>query len=182
MSYYEEQALSLFPYAYNVFLIGFMGSGKTTVSNYLSKRFAMEAVEMDAIISKREGMSISDIFATKGEEYFRSLESQLLLEIQNKQNVVVSCGGGTPMRENNVASMKKSGKVVLLTASPETIYYRTKDSHDRPLLENNKNIPYIAGLMEQRREKYEAAADIIIETDGKDVSAICREILEKFTD
>ena len=76
----------------------------------------------------------------------------------------------------------KSGKVVLLTASPETIYYRTKDSHDRPLLENNKNIPYIAGLMEQRREKYEAAADIIIETDGKDVSAICREILEKFTD
>ncbi len=83
------------------------------------------------------------------------------------------------MRENNVAEMKKGGKVVLLTAKPETIYHRVKDSHDRPLLENNKNVPFITELMEQRREKYEAAADIIIETDGKDELEICEEIVQK---
>ena len=68
---------------------------------------------------------------------------------------------------------------MLLTAKPETIYHRVKDSHDRPLLENNKNVPFITELMEQRREKYEAAADIIIETDGKDELEICEEIVQK---
>lgn len=83
------------------------------------------------------------------------------------------------MRENNVVEMKKSGKIVLLKASPKTIYDRIKDNHDRPLLEKNKNVPFIAELMEQRREKYEKAADIIIETDGKDISQICEEIQTK---
>ena len=68
---------------------------------------------------------------------------------------------------------------MLLTAKPETIYHRVKDSHERPLLENNKNVPFIAGLMEKRREKYEAAADIIIETDGKGELEICEEIVQK---
>ena len=171
------QARHLFHY--NIVLIGFMGSGKSTISDYFSTMFAMETVEMDRIISEREGMSISDIFALYGEEYFRNLETSLLVELQQKKNVVVSCGGGTPMRENNVAEMKKGGKVVLLTAKPETIYHRVKDSHDRPLLENNKNVPFITELMEQRREKYEAAADIIIETDGKDELEICEEIVQK---
>ena len=171
------QARHLFHY--NIVLIGFMGSGKSTISDYFSTMFAMETVEMDRIISEREGMSISDIFALYGEEYFRNLETSLLVELQQKKNVVVSCGGGTPMRENNVAEMKKGGKVVLLKAKPETIYHRVKDSHDRPLLENNKNVPFITELMEQRREKYEAAADIIIETDGKDELEICEEIVQK---
>ena len=171
------QARHLFHY--NIVLIGFMGSGKSTISDYFSTMFAMETVEMDRIISEREGMSISDIFALYGEEYFRNLETSLLVELQQKKNVVVSCGGGTPMRENNVAEMKKGGKVVLLTAKQETIYHRVKDSHDRPLLENNKNVPFITELMEQRREKYEAAADIIIETDGKDELEICEEIVQK---
>ena len=120
------QARHLFHY--NIVLIGFMGSGKSTISDYFSTMFAMETVEMDRIISEREGMSISDIFALYGEEYFRNLETSLLVELQQKKNVVVSCGGGTPMRENNVEEMKKGGKVVLLTASPETIYHRVKDS------------------------------------------------------
>lgn len=171
------QARQLFHY--NIFLIGFMGSGKTTISDYLSTMFAMKSVEMDHIISEREGMSISDIFAEFGEEYFRNLETNLLIEMQSKQNVVVSCGGGVPMRANNVAEMKKNGRVVLLTARPETIYDRVKDSHDRPLLENNKNVPYISELMEKRKEKYEAAADIIIETDGKDELKICEELVQK---
>ena len=83
------------------------------------------------------------------------------------------------MRECNVVEMKKNGKVVLLTARPETILARVKDNHDRPLIENNKNVPFIAELMEKRREKYEAAADIIIETDGKSKLEICEEIVQK---
>ena len=67
--------------------------------------------------------------------------------------MVISCGGGVPLREQNVVEMKKNGRVVLLTASPETILERVKDSHERPLLENNKNTEFIAGLMEARREK-----------------------------
>lgn len=166
---------------YNVFLIGFMGSGKSTVSNYLSTHYQMEKVEMDQRIAHQEGMSISDIFQAHGEEYFRDLETKLLIELQKKKNIVVSCGGGVPMREKNVAEMKKNGKIVYLDANPKTIYERVKNSHDRPLLEHNKNIPFIAQMMEQRRPKYEAAADITVQTDKKSVPQICKELYEKLT-
>ena len=129
------QAKSLFDY--NIFLIGFMGAGKSTISDYLKTVFAMDIIEMDQIIAERAGMSISDIFETYGEQYFRDCETNLLIEMQSRTNVVISCGGGTPMRECNVVEMKKNGRVVLLTAKPETILDRVKDSHDRPLIENN---------------------------------------------
>ncbi|MDD6194616.1 MAG: shikimate kinase [Lachnospiraceae bacterium] len=164
---------------YNIVLIGFMGAGKTTISSALSDIFAMDVVEMDQLIAEREGMSIPEIFDTYGEQYFRDLETNLLIEMQSKKNVIISCGGGVPMREVNVREMKKNGKVILLTAKPETILERVKDSHDRPLLENNKNVDFIANLMEQRWEKYQAAADIIIETDGKSAFEICEEIIAK---
>ena len=160
-------------------LIGFMGAGKSTISDYLSTVFAMDVVEMDQIIAERQGMSISDIFETYGEEYFRELETNLLIEMQSRTNVVISCGGGVPMRERNVVEMKKNGRVVLLTAKPETILERVKDNHDRPLIEGNKNVAFIADLMEKRRAKYEAAADIIIETDGKTELEICEELVQR---
>lgn len=166
---------------YNIVLIGFMGTGKSTVSSYLKKVFGMEVVEMDQIISERQGMSISDIFETYGEEYFRNLETELLIEMQSRTNVVISCGGGVPMRERNVTEMKKNGKVVLLTARPETILERVKNDHGRPLLEGNKNVGFIADLMEKRREKYEAAADITIETDYKTKQEICEELIQKIS-
>ena len=164
---------------YNIFLIGFMGAGKSTISDYLKNALAMDVVEMDQCIVERQGMSISDIFETYGEEYFRELETSLLVEMQSQTNVVVSCGGGVPMRERNVAEMKKNGRVVLLTAKPETILERVKDNHDRPLLENNKNVDFIGDLMEKRRVKYEAAADIVIETDGKSELEICEEMIHR---
>ena len=83
------------------------------------------------------------------------------------------------MRESNVVEMKKNGRVVLLTAKPETILERVKDNHDRPLIEGNKNVAFIADLMEKRRAKYEAAADIIIETDGKSELEICEELVQR---
>ena len=171
------QARKLFDY--NIVLIGFMGAGKSTISDFLRTVFAMEVIEMDQIIAEREGMSISDIFEVYGEQYFRDLETNLLIEMQSRTNVVISCGGGTPMRECNVVEMKKNGRVVLLTAKPETILDRVKDNHDRPLIENNKTVPFIAELMEKRRAKYEAAADIIIETDGKSELEICEELVHR---
>lgn len=170
------------PFRHHIFLIGFMGTGKTTIAQRISTMFAMEMVEMDETIAQRAGMSISDIFSTYGELRFRELETQLVMELQGKSNAVISCGGGTPLRENNVKAMKKSGTIVLLTASPETIHERVKDSHDRPILENNKSISFIAELMEQRREKYESAADFIIETDGKSEQEICEELAKKLTE
>lgn len=161
----------------NIVLIGFMGCGKSTISRALNKAYHMDIIEMDQVIAEREGLSISEIFEVHGEEYFRNLETELLRELQSRKGVVISCGGGVPMRDENVVEMKKNGKVILLTASPETILERVKGSHDRPLLENNKNVDFIADLMEKRRLKYEAAADIIINTDNKSESEICEEII-----
>ena len=174
------QARKLFDY--NIILIGFMGAGKTTIYDYLSTMFAMNIVEMDQVIEEREEMSIQDIFATYGEEYFRELETNLLIEMQSRKNTVISCGGGVAMRERNVAEMKKNGRVVLLTASPETIYERVKDSNNRPVLNGRKNVQGISELMEQRREKYEAAADIVVNTDGKTVLQVCEEMIQKLTE
>lgn len=164
---------------FNIFLIGFMGVGKSTVSKALNNIFAMDVVEMDEIIAKNNGMSISEIFDLHGEEYFRNEETELLRSCQGEKNKIISCGGGVAMRQVNVDEMKKSGKVLLLTADPETILERVKGNHDRPLLENRKNVDDISELMEKRRPAYEAAADIIISTDGKSVYEICEEIITK---
>ena len=159
--------------------IGFMGAGKSTISAFLRDALAMDVVEMDQVIAEQQGMSISEIFETYGEEYFRNLETQLLIDMQSKQNVIISCGGGVAMRERNVAEMKKNGKVVLLKADPQTILDRVKDSDERPLLNGHKNVEYIADLMEARRAKYEAAADIVVQTDGKSALEICEEMIHK---
>ena len=163
----------------NIFLIGFMGSGKSSVASYFSQEYEMEIVEMDQLIAEREGMSISDIFATKGETYFRDAETQLLLAIEEEKNKVVSCGGGVVLREENVIAMKKSGFVALLVARPETILARVKDDDARPLLQGNKNVTFIRDMMERRRTAYEKAADAVISTDGKEIGQICEEILNK---
>lgn len=166
----------------NIVLIGFMGVGKSTVSEYLKDTYGMDVVEMDQVIAERVGMSIPDIFEIHGEEYFRNLETGLLKELQSRKNTVISCGGGAALREENVAEMKKNGRVVFLTAAPETVYERVKGSDERPILNGNKNVNYIAKLMEKRRAKYEAAADVLVATDGRDVQSICEEIMKKVTE
>lgn len=163
----------------NIFLIGFMGTGKSTVAACLSNDYGMEIIEMDQMIVEREEMSIPNIFAQKGEPYFRDAETNLLIEIQSKENAVVSCGGGVALREKNVEEMKKSGKIVLLNAKPETILERVKDDDNRPLLRGNKNVEFIRNMMEQRRPKYESVADFVIQTDGKTADMICKEIFER---
>lgn len=163
----------------NIFLIGFMGCGKSTVSDCLCREFGMERVEMDEQIEKEEGMTIPEIFAEKGEAYFRNLETSLLKRLQSREHVVVSCGGGTAMRERNVQEMKKHGKIVLLSATAETVFERVRYSKNRPLLEGNMNVEYIRSLMEQRNSRYEAAADIIVRTDARPALEISGEILDR---
>ena len=126
---------------------------------------------------KEQGMEISDLFAQYGETYFRDLETKLIGSLREHRPSVISCGGGAVLREENTAMMKSMGKIVLLTASPMTIYHRVKDSTSRPVLNGHMNPDDIRKLMEIRRPRYEAAADLIISTDGKSVEEICREIL-----
>lgn len=162
----------------NIYLIGFMGCGKSTVASKLNQMYGMHVVEMDQEISERQKMSIPDIFAQYGEAYFRDLESELLRDIQSGSNQVVSCGGGVVLREQNVADMKNNGRIVLLTAKPETILKRVSENDDRPILQGKKTVEDITALMEARRNKYEEAADVVIATDDKSIEAICKEILE----
>lgn len=163
---------------YNIVLIGFMGVGKSKISRCFQRIFHMDIIEMDELIVEREQKSISDIFAQEGEDYFRDLETALLVELQGKTNTVISTGGGTPLRERNVAEMKKNGKVIWLTAKPETILERVQYSHDRPLLEQNKTADFIRSLLEEREEKYKVAADYIVSTDNRTDCEICIEILQ----
>lgn len=162
----------------NVFLIGFMGCGKSAVSSYMAREYDMKVMEMDEEIVKREKMSIPEIFETKGEPYFRDVESKLLLELENKEDMIVSCGGGAILREQNVESMKKSGTVVLLKADPETILERVKDDNNRPLLMGKKDVIHIKGMLDERYPKYKKAADIVITTDNKEIKDICKEIID----
>lgn len=163
----------------NIFLIGFMGTGKSTVATCFAQKYDVEIIEMDEALSKRAGMSIPDIFAKYGEEHFRNLETEFLKEIRTETNKIISCGGGAVLRKENVSLMKESGEIVLLTASPEEIFERVKNDNGRPLLAGRKNVTAITELMDARREKYEAAADITISTDKKTAAEICRELQEK---
>lgn len=164
---------------YNIALIGFMGVGKSTVCNCLKDMLAMDLVETDELVVQSQGMSINEIFAKYGEEYFRNCESNAVIGLMDRSLTVISCGGGLVMRDENVKNLKKSSRVVLLTASPETVYQRVKDSRDRPILNGHMSVEYIRELMEKRRARYEAAADLIINTDGKGVYEICEELIRK---
>ena len=166
----------------NLFLIGFMGAGKSSVSAGLGRMLGREIVEMDERIAAQEGMSIPELFAQKGEPYFRACETALIKSFAQGAPRIVSCGGGVPLREENVAAMRESGTVVLLTASPEVILERVKDSDERPLLQGHKDVPYIAALMEQRRPKYEAAADITVDTSQLNIEEVCRQVLRQVSE
>lgn len=166
----------------NLFLIGFMGAGKSSVSAGLGRMLGREVVEMDQRIAAQEGMSIPELFAQKGEPYFRACETALLKSFAQGAPRIVSCGGGVPLREENVVAMRESGTVVLLTASPEVILERVKDSDERPLLQGHKDVSYIAVLMEQRRPRYEAAADITVDTSQLNIEEVCRQVLRQVTE
>ena len=163
----------------NIFLIGFMGSGKSTISQMLSEKLKVKQAEMDEIIIQEQEMPITEIFEKFGEAHFRDIETDLVKRLRTENGIGVSCGGGAVLREENRKIMKEEGVIVLLTAKPETILERVKDDTNRPILNGNMNVEYITALMEKRRTCYEDAADIIVATDSKNVEEICEEILAK---
>lgn len=161
----------------NLILIGFMGSGKTSVGIKLSYRLRMPVEDTDKLIERQEGRSISDIFASDGEAYFRRKETQLLQELrQKKQRMIFSTGGGTPVREENREALKRLGTVIYLRIRPETVYARLKGDTTRPLLQCEDPLRRIRELMEERREAYEACADLIVDVDEMDMEAVLSKI------
>ena len=165
--------------ASNIILEGFMGSGKTTVSEILSDKLDLELLDTDQAIEEAEGRSINEIFAADGEAAFRSMETDLVNMVvsEHLNQMVVSLGGGLPLREENRQLLKKAGKIVYLRTRPETVYERLKGDDTRPLLKTEDPQKRIRELLEERGEKYETLADIIIDTDGKDASDIANEII-----
>ena len=165
----------------NIMLIGFMGTGKSTISKKLSKMTERKEIDMDAYIVEKEGCSINDIFEQYGEDYFREKETKHLIDILKENGAIISCGGGAVVKPDNVKYMKEKGIIVLLTATPETVYERVKSSNERPILNGNMNVEYIESLMNKRRDIYLSVADIIVSTDNRKVRDICNEIIEKYS-
>lgn len=162
---------------YNIFFIGFMGVGKTTVSSYLSNLLNRKEIDIDQCIAKREKMKIPEIFKKYGEEYFRNCETEVLKDLNSEDGVIISCGGGIVLKEENISLMKERGKIILLTSTPQTIFERVRYSDERPILNNNMNVDFISELMKKREEKYLHAADLIINTDKKSIEEVCEEIV-----
>ena len=162
----------------NIFLIGFMGCGKSTMARLFAEKTGAELMEMDETIELEAGISINEIFEKYGETHFRDLESQLISRITKKGGMVVSCGGGAILRPENVACMRENGTIIYLSATPETIYERVRYSTNRPLLNGNMNVEYIASLMEKRLPRYKEAADITISVDGKEKQEILKDLTQ----
>jgi len=167
----------------NLVLIGFMGSGKTSVGLRLSYKLRRPVEDTDKLIERREGRPVSEIFAAQGEEYFRGLETKLLKELTDrKQLSIYSVGGGTPVRQENQPLLRRLGTVVYLRVRPDTVYQRLKGDATRPLLQCEDPLARIQELLESRRWAYEACADIIIDGDCLDSDGVAAAIMDKMHD
>ena len=140
----------------NIALLGFMGTGKSTVAQILAQRLGRSVVEMDATIEQRAGKPISAIFAKEGEPYFRQMERALVQELAAQRGLVISCGGGVVLNPDNVRDLSVTGLVVCLTATPEIILQRVAAAAHRPLLEGGDKARIILDLLAKRQPLYDA--------------------------
>ncbi len=161
---------------YNIVLIGFMGSGKTTLGRYLAQITGFRCYDVDDVIEQQEGCSVQEIFRISGEAYFRSLEQKTVARLSSLEHVIIACGGGVVLNYDNVSHLRNKGKLVWLKATSETIYGRLKNQNDRPLL-SDKGIDDIDAMLKGRFSYYETATDYEINTDDKSVVDIGNEIL-----
>ena len=162
----------------NIILTGFMGVGKTSVGTGLAKDVGYQFVDTDLLIEADQKMSVTEIFATKGEPFFRQVESRVIGEVLQRESQVVSTGGGAVLRDANRGAFKKAGFVVCLTARPEVIFERVRHETHRPLLRTEDPLAKIGELLESRAPFY-AQADAVIDTSEKSVEAVITEIKEK---
>ncbi len=163
----------------NLILIGFMGSGKTSVGIRLSYRLKITFQDTDKLIEKKQNCSVTEIFEREGEEFFRNLETECLQELlEETESKILSVGGGLPIREENQKLLKQLGKIIFLRVTPETVCERLLEDTTRPLLQGDDRQEKVAGLMKIRNQIYEQTADLIIDCDGKEFAEIMDEIQE----
>jgi shikimate kinase len=163
----------------NFVLIGFMGSGKTTVGRRLASLTGHRFLDSDELVANRAQRGIPEIFATDGEEGFRRLEEATLAELVGVAGVVLSTGGGAVLREANRATMKKTGIVVWLDSDPDILFDRAMRSGRRPLLQTENPRASFDALLSARREIYESAADLRIDTSQMELEDVAKRVLEQ---
>ncbi len=160
----------------NIFLVGFMGAGKSTVGRILADKLGYGFYDADKFIEERAGTTITQIFADHGEDYFRDLESRATELLAANEKQVIATGGGVVQRDRNWDAMKSGGITVYLKASVETVWDRIKDDDSRPLLQVEDPVKTARDLLEKRTPMYERA-DIIISTDHLSCEQVADEIL-----
>lgn len=164
----------------NIYLVGFMGTGKSFVGRILAKRLKLYFYEMDTELERRAGKKVAQIFAQDGENVFRVMETNLLNEIALKTSMVVSCGGGVVCSETNIAIMKRNGIIINLNSSAEKVYERINGDATRPLLQVENPLEKIKELMAKRAPFY-ARADYQVSSENEtpeQVAAAIEKILK----
>jgi shikimate kinase len=163
----------------NIVLIGYRGTGKSTVGDILAARLGMEKISMDSAIVDRAGMSIPEIVARHGWPHFRDLESDLARELAARDNLVIDCGGGVIERPENIAALQRNARIVWLKASVATIVARIEDGTERPALTDGKSFTEeVAAVLERRTPLYRNAAHHEIDTDPLTPAEIAERIEE----
>ena len=161
----------------NIYLVGFMGTGKTSVGKELAKKKKWQFVDLDDLIEFQEKRQISDIFAKEGEPNFRNIEKQVLKKVAKENKFVVACGGGIVIDKDNIKIMKDTGILICLTASSDLILKRTSGYKHRPLL-NVKEPKKQIDLLLKLRQPYYALVDTCIDTSKSSVKEVTEKILK----
>ncbi|MDD5136500.1 MAG: shikimate kinase [Candidatus Omnitrophica bacterium] len=164
----------------NIVLVGFMGTGKTTIAIKLANALNMDYVSTDDLIEKREKRTINEIFTKEGEDCFRDVESDVIREVSSRENLVIDAGGGAVIREENLTNLRSNGIVICLTADEDTIMERTKKYKHRPLLNVEDPKQKIRTLLAKRAPLY-ARADHCIDTGKLTVRQVVDEIIKIVT-
>ena len=164
----------------NIVLIGYRGTGKSSVAQLLAERLKWPLISTDAEIVKKAGLSVPEIIQKRGWDYFRDVESQICKRVGAKDRTLIDTGGGAVLRKENVDALRQRGRVFWLTAEVPTIMERIKHSKDRPALTQTKNyVDEVEEVLKERLPLYKAACDQIIPTDDRTLEEIADEIQGK---
>jgi len=164
----------------NIVLVGLMGTGKSSVGSLIAKKTGMNFVDTDELIVLREKKPITAIFAEKGENYFREIETQIVKEVSSLGKTIISTGGGVLIRDENIINLKKNGILFHLFATAEEIFERVKHDKARPLLNNTNPVETLKNLQKEREQLYNKS-DFTVNTSKKTLEKISEEIISLYS-
>ncbi len=162
----------------NIFLIGPMGAGKTTIGRQLAKKLSSQFYDSDHEIEQRTGVDIPLIFELEGEEGFRKRESQVLSELVSMDNIVLSTGGGSVLDPVNRQALKDNGLIIYLKSTAEKLFSRIADDKRRPLLQSDDRLTKIKNILDEREPIYISLADEVFDTQNLSIKQITQNIFE----